>query len=739
MDEEIIKLSGTIEGIIYKNDENGYTVCDMEVSDELITAVGIMPFVSIGEEVNVSGKWIYHKNFGRQFQVSLIEKKMPSEKTSMLRYLSAGNIKGIGEATAKKIVDLFGDDTFSVIENEPLRLTEIKGISKKKAEDICIQFQKQFGIRQLIIFLQPYNIRPSSVMKIYKKLGPGAIDLIKMNPYILCDNNFSINFKTCDEIALDMDFEGDEKFRVMAAIKYVLSHNILNGHTFVPKNKLFVIVKDMTEIDEILFEDAFDKLIKDCEIYCTFTKYSDESVYIAKVFYTESYIAKKLIEMKSSNYGIIDEIDELIYDIEKEDNISYSESQKTAIKNAYINKAFVLTGGPGTGKTTVLNGIISLYKKLDMKILLAAPTGRAAKRMTEITGEDSKTVHKLLEMDYNEDENLTSFARNEQNPLDCDVLIVDEFSMMDIYLFEALLKALPQRARLFMVGDSNQLPSVGAGNVFRDIVESGVIETVVLDKIYRQSEESKIVLNAHRILKGEYPDLKDKKSDFFFMKCLDDERLCQTVASLCSERLTKTYNYNKFDDIQVICPSKKSLTGTYNLNRVLQNVLNPKNQDKKEKEFRDIIFREGDKVMQIKNNYDIIWKKDTGEDGKGIYNGDIGIILEINFNARQFSVRYDDKTAFYEFESFEEIEHAYAITVHKSQGSEFPCVVIPILRGPSILFYRNLLYTAITRAKENVIIIGNEQLVKNMVDNNKNIKRYTGLESFLETLSFENV
>lgn len=735
MDEELIKLSGTVEGIIYKNEENGYTVCDMEVSDELITAVGIMPFISVGEEVDMSGKWIYHKNFGRQFQISMIEKKMPSGKTAMLRYLSAGNIKGIGEATAEKIVELFGDDTFYIIEKEPLRLAEIKGISKKKAEDISIQFQKQFGIRQLIIFLQPYNIRPSSIMKIYKTLGPGAIDLIRMNPYILCDNNFSVDFKTSDEIAIDMEFDGDEAYRVMAAIKYVLSHNILNGHTFVPKNKLFAIVNNMIDVDDVLFEEAFDRLLKDFEIYSAATNYSEESVYLAKVFYTESYIAKKLVEMRKSNYAMISEIDDLICDIEKENGLSYSERQKDAIRKAYLNKAFVLTGGPGTGKTTVLNGIISLCKKLDMKVLLAAPTGRAAKRMTEVTGENSKTVHKLLEMDYNEDKNLTSFAKNESNPLDCDVLIVDEFSMMDIYLFEALLKALPQRARLFMVGDANQLPSVGAGNVFRDIVESKVIETVVLDKIYRQSEESKIVLNAHQILKGKYPDLKDKKSDFFFMRCLNDQKLCETVASLCKARLPKTYKYSKFDDIQVICPSKKSTTGTYNLNKVLQNALNPYDEIKKETKFRDMIFRENDKVMQIKNNYDIIWEKDTGERGKGIYNGDIGTISAIDLHTRKFYIKYDDKIATYDFENFEEIEHAYAITVHKSQGSEFPCVIIPILNAPPILFYRNLLYTAITRAKENVIIIGNEQLVMKMVDNNKNIKRYTGLESFLETLA----
>ncbi len=739
MEEEMIQLSGTIEGIIYKNEENGYTVCDMEVSDELITIVGIIPFVSVGEEVNVSGKWIYHKNFGRQFQVSMIEKKMPGEKTSMLKYLSGGNIKGIGEATARKIVDLFGDDTFNVIENEPMKLTQIKGISEKKAIDISEQFQKQFGIRQLIIFLQPYNIRPSSIIKIFKNLGGGAIDLIKMNPYILCENRFSISFQTCDEIAMDINFSGDEKFRVMAAIKYVLSHNTLNGHTFVPKDKLYAIVTDMLEIDEILFEESFDTLKRNLEIYSVETKFSSESVFLEKSFTAERYIATKLVEMNLSKKGRIDEIDDLILDIEKENYIIYSDSQKEAIKKACTNDIFVLTGGPGTGKTTVLNGIISLYKKLDKKILLAAPTGRAAKRMTEVTGEEAKTVHKLLEMDFNEDENAVRFCKNESNTLDCDIVIVDEFSMMDIYLFEALLRAMPRKAGLFMVGDANQLPSVGAGNVFRDIIESNTIESCILDKIYRQSEESKIVLNAHRILNGEYPDLKDKKCDFFFIRCLDDDMLCETVKDLCSKRLPATYGYNQYDDIQVICPSKKSSTGTYNLNKILREVINPKDNSKKEKEFKDVIFREGDKVMQIKNNYDIIWKKPTGETGVGIYNGDMGIISEINLATRQFTVKYDDKTAFYEFENFEEIEHAYAITIHKSQGSEFPCVIIPVLKGPPILFYRNLLYTAITRAKENVIIIGNDKLVLNMVDNNKNIKRYTGLESFLEILHSQNI
>ncbi len=727
-------ICGIIEHIKYQNEENGYTVCIIEGNNQSITVVGNLPFVCVGEEIKVRGNWTLHINYGRQFVAVSCEKHLPVSETAILRYLSSGAVKGIGRVTAVRIVDLFGEKTLQIIENEPEKLAVLRGITINKAKKISEHYKEQFGIRALLLFFQQYGITPSLAIKIWKRWGSKAVDIIKDNPYLLCDEIYGIGFLKSDEIAQLMNIPADSPYRLSSGLKYVLKHNLSNGHTFLPSQKLIETAAGILDCEISTLEDVLQKQIELTELYNVKDLNGIDAIYLANYFKAENYVSYRLCTMNSINKNEIKNVQKNILEIEKANGIKYATKQREAIEQSLKTQIMVLTGGPGTGKTTTLKGMIALYEKLNLKVALAAPTGRAAKRMEELTGKEAKTVHRLLEMSYNE-EHFHKFERNESNPLEYDVIIIDEISMVDIMLMEALLRATPANCKLILVGDANQLPPVGAGNVLKDIVNSDIILVVRLDEIFRQAQKSLIVLNAHKIIKGEKPDLFDKENDFFFISKNSSQEVLQTVEQLCTTRLPTTYNYSPLWDIQVISPTRKASTGTAVLNERLREAINPSSKDKKEIKNRDIVFREGDKVMQIRNNYDLVWTKEKSENGTGIFNGDIGIIKVIDSEFETMTVSFEDKTATYDFSMLDELEPAFAITVHKSQGSEFNAIILPLFDGPSMLFYRSLFYTAVTRAKQMLIIVGSEEKVMQMVRNNKSSGRYSGLRHFLQVTS----
>lgn len=724
-------VSGIVENIKYKNEETGYTVCNIECNNELITVVGRLPFVCVGEEIKAQGRWTLHASYGRQFMADSCEKHLPVNSAAIMRYLSSGAVKGIGPVTASRIVDIYGDKSLEVLEESPEKLSIIRGISREKANKMSENFKQQFGVRSLLIFFQSYGITPSLALKIWKRWGSRSVDIIKENPYILCDEIYGVGFLKSDEIAAQMGISQNSPFRLRTGIKYVLNHNLTNGHTFLPRQKLIEAACEMLDAGIEQIEDNLDELIAKGELNEDKNIKNIEAVYLSHYYRAESFAADRLIVLANVKEKDFTDAEKYIDEIEKANGIKYAKMQREAIEQAMRNRVMILTGGPGTGKTTALKAMISIFEKLELKTALAAPTGRAAKRMEELTGKEAKTIHRLLEMGYT-NEHIPRFARNENNPLEYDVIIIDEVSMVDIMLMEALLKAMPLSCRLIMVGDADQLPPVGAGNVLRDMIKSEVLPVVRLDEIFRQAQESLIVVNAHRINKGEYPDLSRKDKDFFFIKKETSEEVLQTVEELSGKRLPNAYNFSPIKDIQIISPTRKATTGTAVLNERLRELFNPASERKKEKKVREIVFREGDKVMQMRNDYDIVWQRDTGESGTGIFNGDIGVIESIDFEFEGASIRFDDRTASYEFTDLEEIEPAYAITVHKSQGSEFNAVILPLFDGPSRLFYRSLLYTAVTRAKQLVIIVGSENKVREMVMNNESSGRYTGLRYLLQ-------
>ena len=727
MPEEIM-LEGTVEDIVYQNPENGYCVIDLSCDKKLVTAVGIMPSCTSGEHIKLYGRWKVHPTFGTQFSAERCERSMPQTAADMLRYLSSGAIKGIGPATAGKIVDRFGDRTFEILENEPERLSEIKGISKDKAAEMGKSFKSQFAAREVIIALEKWGLTPSEALSAYKAFGSGATARINENPYILCTEKMGLRFERVDEIAESFPVKVKDIYRQRAGILHILRHNLSNGHTCVPREKLIIPAKELIGTEREETGEVIDDLIEDKEIVQAFF---EEKPYI---FLTEEYLDEKSIADRIKVMlrfppakGRIGEKE--IEAIEEKKDIRFEEKQKKAIITAVNDGLLVLTGGPGTGKTTTLNGILELFEKKKLRVLLAAPTGRAAMRMSEVTGRQAKTIHRLLEVEWGEGDR-QRFTRNMENPLEADAVIVDELSMVDTHVFAALLDALPLGCRLVMVGDSDQLPPVGAGNVLQDIIRSELIPVVALTEVFRQSLESLIVTNAHRIVKGEHPDLSVKDKDFFFMARNNMYQCAETVAELCTKRLPKAYGCDPFEDIQIICPSKKGETGTVRLNTVMQNLLNPPSKDKEEFVRASRIFREGDKVMQTKNNYDIVWTRGK-ETQAGVFNGDIGKIIAVNHNGGFMKILFDTRTAIYPFDSANELELAYAITVHKSQGSEFESVVMPVCSVPAKLSYRNLLYTAVTRAKNRLILLGSQSEIFAMVDNDKKTRRYSALKFML--------
>ncbi len=727
MSNEIF-IEGTIENIVYTNPENGYSVIEINYEGNLTTVVGIMPSCCVGEKLKLKGDWTRHPTFGNQFKVTACERSLPKSAGDMLRYLSGGTIKGIGPALAAKIVDRFGERTFEVLESSPHELACIKGISQEKAQQMGESFKSQFAVRETMIALERFGMTATECLGAYKAYGAAAAERITENPYVLCGEKVGMRFERADEIAADFPTEVKSIFRQRAGILHILRHNLSNGHTCLPRGKIILPAADLLGIDHEEVRQVIDDLIEDKEIVEYFME-EKSYLFLPSEYSDEKSIADRIKIMLRFPPASGRTVDSDIDNIEEKKGIRFEEKQRLAIKTAITKGLLVLTGGPGTGKTTTLNGILELFEKQKLRVLLAAPTGRAAMRMSEVTSRSAKTIHRMLEAEYT-DSGRQVFARTMENPLEADAVIVDELSMVDTHLFACLLDALPLGCRLIMVGDSDQLPPVGAGNVLHDIISSELLPTVCLTEVFRQSLESLIVTNAHRIVKGEYPDLSRTDKDFFFMSRPNIYAAEETVTELYSRRLPTAYGYDPIRDIQIICPSRKGACGTVSLNTVLQKLLNPPAKNKEEYQSGTRIFREGDKVMQIKNNYDIVWTKGK-EAASGIFNGDIGIIIAININAAFMKIDFDGRIAVYPMANLNELELSYAITVHKSQGSEFEAVIMPVCSVVPQLSYRNLLYTAVTRAKNRLILVGTRQQVEAMVDNDRQTRRYSALKHML--------
>jgi len=721
------RISGVIENVVYRNENNDYTVLEIsDEKDELITAVGIIPMAFEGENVILSGQWTYHKEFGKQFSFDRYEKTLPKEVDGILQYLSSSTVKGVGPITALKIVNKFGPESFDVIENHPEWLTDISGITMKKAAVISESFRQQTGIRGVMMFCKDY-ISTGEITKVYKKFGAGAVGIIKENPYILCEDDCGISFEKVDAFAKTLDIPLSSPVRVLSAAKYLLGFNgASNGHTCLPILKLVPALATLIEVDEQILYEMISRFVAD-ERLSSYRVGDEIFIMTNEVYEAERYIASRLHELDTGAARIsVVEVSVLLEKLEASIGIEYATLQRKAIFEALSGGVMILTGGPGTGKTTVIKALLSIFNSLGQKCVLAAPTGRAAKRMSESTSVEAKTIHRMLEMERRGDER-SRFCRNSQNPLDEKVVIVDECSMMDLYLMEALMRAMRRGARLILIGDADQLPSVGAGNVFDDLISSEKIRTVRLTEIFRQSKESLIITNAHRINSGEPPVLNVTNNDFFFVRRDYERDIPETIASLIMQRLPRAYGSDIKERIQVITPSKKGFGGVEALNAALQTRLNPKTAFKQEKSSHGTLFREGDRVMQNVNDYDVEWERD-GYLGTGVFNGDIGVIEKIDNKKSEMTVNFEDKRVKYNFDMLDELELAYAITVHKSQGSEYPVVIIPMYHCPEMLLSRNLLYTAVTRAKRMVILVGRHDIPAKMVENNREVLRYTTLK-----------
>lgn len=725
----MFEVIGSVERVVFTNDKNGYSVIEIASEDGSITATGTMPGISVGEELHLIGEFKNHPVFGEQFNVKTYERSLPSTVTSILKYLSSGAIKGVGASTALKLVNTFGDKTLEIIGNEPERLSEVKGLTKARASKIAEEFKQLFGVKMLMTELGKYGVTPEETVKIFKIFGTESMSFISANPYLLCDEPINISFERADKIAFLQKNSVDIKCRIRAGICYILKHNMNNGHTCLPVNRLIEACANFLEVNKDDVEITLDNLFEEGTLQKDMIS-GREFAFLNSMHSSEVYIAGRLLMLMKFPARSITGVEESISQIEKNQNIEYATLQKKAIKEALEKGSLILTGGPGTGKTTTLNGLINILESNGEKIFLAAPTGRAAKRMSELTKRDAKTIHRMLEVEW-DSEDTPRFKKNEKNLLKCDVLILDEVSMMDTNVFEGVLRALPLGTRLILVGDSDQLPSVGPGNILSDLISSEILPVVELKEIFRQSRESLIVTNAHKIVNGELPDLTKKDKDFFFINANEPAKISEIIKDLCKRRLPSAYGYSFLEDIQVISPGKKGETGTINLNKVLQEVLNPESFEKVEITINGNIFREGDKVMQIRNNYDIPFVRDDQRSGEGIFNGDIGFIEKINKKDNSMIVRFDDKLASYTQETIIDLDLAYAITVHKSQGSEFTAVVMPMYFGAPQLYYRNLLYTAVTRSKALLIMVGTPWTVAKMVENDKKTRRYSGLKEFL--------
>ncbi len=731
-EERLTKISGSIEHVIYANEDNGYAICDMgtDIGDDLITITGTLPYVGEGDLITVYGRWVHNPKYGRQFKVEQFEKQLPADVSSILRYLASGSIKGIGPKTAKRIVDEFGEGSFDVIENHPEWLAEIPGITRKKAIAIGEDFANKAGIRSAMLFFREF-FGPTVTVRIYKRWGGGAVDIAKQNPYLLCEEIDGIGFERADRLAMKLGLSRESEERFCSGILYLLSSNAAqNGHTCLPREKLVAGCAKLLSVNAEQVDAAVVRLLEEKKLVAWKV---GETTYLYErgVYEDEQYIARKLTlldkicpGMETANIGAF------VQKEERGSGIEYAALQRQAIIDALENGVMLLTGGPGTGKTTVVRALLSIFSSMDLKVALCAPTGRAAKRLSESTSYEAKTIHRLLEYSGEEGRGLM-FHRDENNLLEEHVIIVDEASMVDTGLMCALLRAVKPGARMIIIGDADQLPSVGAGNVLRDLLESECFATVRLVEIFRQAQQSLIVTNAHAINRGQMPRIDVKDNDFFFLPRAGDQEISATVADLYKNRLPRTYGELAVHGTQVIAPSRKGETGTETLNVLLQAALNPPSSEKREHRFRELTFREGDRVMQVRNNYDIEWTREDGSTGVGVFNGDVGIIERINVRAECLEILFDDRHVAYGFDMLEDLEMAYAVTAHKSQGSEYPIVIIPLGTTAPMLLSRNLFYTAVTRAQKMVILVGREEILRSMVENNRQSMRYTGLSHWL--------
>ena len=717
------QLEAVIEETIFRNEENGYSVVQARAGREKITVVGALPALAAGEQVTLEGQWTEHPQYGKQWKATACEIRKPTTLLGIERYLGSGLIKGVGPSTARLLVQEFGKRTLDILSEHPERLTEVPGIGKKRAQQLAQSFQEQYAAREAMVFLQSYGVPPQLAVKISRIYGADAQRKIRENPYRLIDDIEGVGFLTADRIALSLGIPMDSEYRLRSGIKYALQEAAGGeGHTFLPRDTLLDRAAKGLRVTKEMLLHPLDALLFAREIIALDLD-GVEAYLLAPYFYAEKEIARYLrLLMSASQTALLPAVDRQIADFEAANDIRFSANQRRAVSEAVKRGLLVITGGPGTGKTTIINCILSL---LGENVLLAAPTGRAAKRMSEATGHEAKTLHRLLEFAGDEGK----FLRDEQNPLDCQCVIVDEMSMVDVFLMRSLLRALRPGTRLILVGDADQLPSVGAGNVLGDILKSGVLPSVRLTDIFRQSEESLIVLNAHRINHGEAPLLNQKGSDFFFERRFQPEEAAQAIVGLCQSRLPRFLGTaDPIRDIQVLSPTKKSGAGVRQLNALLQAALNPPEARKREILYGDTAFRLGDKVMHVKNNYQLAWKDDDGTEGEGVFNGDVGFITQVDCQDRMVTVRYDDeRTVEYDYQQLEELELAYCLSVHKSQGSEFPCVVMPVVGGPPRLLTRNLFYTALTRAKRLVVLVGREDCIAQMVQNNHIAARFTTL------------
>lgn len=727
MENNTIRIEGTVEEVLFQNTTNGFVVLDLSTENDLITVVGELGEIKDGEKLIVDGTYSTHSKFGTQFKATYCERKLPDTSESIEKYLASGIIKGIGVSTAKRIVNIFGDNTFNIIENEPERLLEIKGITKNKALKISKEFRHIFNLKMVVQYLMKFGLSSSVAMKSFRKWDFQTLEKIKDNPYILCSEGINVPFNSVEPIAQDCGIEHNSYKRILAGFEYVLMLANLDGHTCLPLNIFTRLSCSRLSINNEDFQKSLLKAIDNNSIYIYTDTFGKDYVYSKQYYNAETYIAKKISNMITSHVSKNTDYTQLIEYIEEHSNIIYGKEQKRAINMALNSPFMILTGGPGTGKTTTLKAMITIFETQRLKIKITAPTGRAAKRISEVTGYDTLTIHRLLEVTFDSDGNQT-FAHNEDNPLNCNVLIVDETSMVDSLLMENLLRAVRNSCKIILVGDSNQLPSVSAGNILKDLISSNQLDVVVLDEIFRQAQESAIIMNAHKILGGNYPNVLQKDSDFFFLQRLTPISAQDTIIELWKDRLPKAYKYNPIEDIQILTSSKKGNLGTVNLNKLMQEAINPHVKGKKEFKNLNYTFRVGDKVMQIKNNYNVIWQKD-GYSGSGIFNGDIGIIEDISSNT--ITINFDGRIVIYESELVDQLELAYSITIHKSQGSEFDVVIMPMLNNFNMLSYRNLLYTGVTRAKKLLVIVGSVKELYRMVDNNRQILRHTCLKDMI--------
>ncbi len=731
-EQEMEIIQGTIGAVVYQNYDNGYAVLRLNVGGgQNVTVVGTIPLPAVGERLMVTGKWSNHSSYGRQFEAEFLERLMPQTSMEILSYLSSRVIKGIGPRMAARIVEHFGDETLAVMEREPLRLAEVSGISRERARLIGEEFHQRVGMRQLMEFFTLHQLPAELAVRAYKLYGEETVELLYDDPYLLMDEGLEAPFGSVDRFAIELGVAGDDPRRVEAGVLFELNYNLSAGHSFLPEEKLVAATAQLLSVESDTVRLGVERLLE-ADRLVRETLAGIVVIYLPRLHEAENYCALRLLQFAQETFPEPSGLERMIRNMAKESGITYSGEQTRAIREAATSGVLLITGGPGTGKTTILNGVLSLFGQMQLRTVLAAPTGRAAKRLIEVTGEDASTIHRLLEAGIDPNTGRMFFARDEDNPLKADAVIIDEMSMVDVQLLSSLLQAVPRGKRLILVGDPDQLPPVGPGFPFSDMLRSEMLPTVRLTEIFRQAQQSLIVMNAHRVNQGILPELKVTNSDFFFMRRPTEEGLNTLIRDLCTTRLPKNMGIPA-DQIQVLSPTRKGGAGTGNLNRMLQATLNPPAPDKKERQFGDFIFREGDRVMQIRNNYDILWKLTDGSAvGTGVFNGDVGVITSIRPAEESLTVLFDDREAEYDFTQLGELEPAYAMTVHKSQGSEYRCVILVCWNGHPNLLSRSVLYTAITRARELLILVGREETVAVMTENAKKNRRYTGLKLRLQ-------